>query len=142
MAQEIAEISTARAIVLDANSLLRAILGTRVRALIERSNRFLFIISWTPPASRLERDRFEACSFMVATRDGPISMCMHNAKRDAFILQPIKLKGFDGKRLWSPVSGKVGNSPGDFNWNSDSVKKIEKRRLKRRGATRDLKSMK
>ena len=36
MAQEVAEVGAARALVLDANILLRAILGTRVRTLIER----------------------------------------------------------------------------------------------------------
>jgi hypothetical protein len=25
---------------------------------------------------------------MVATRDGPLSMCLHNAKRDAYLLPP------------------------------------------------------
>lgn len=41
-------------------------------------------------AAALERDRCEACVFMTATRDGPIAMCVHNAKRDSFISQPIK----------------------------------------------------
>jgi len=37
-------------------------------------------------ASRLERDRVQACVFMVATADGPMSMCLYNAKRDRYIL--------------------------------------------------------
>ncbi|MEO1020216.1 MAG: radical SAM protein [Pseudomonadota bacterium] len=42
-------------------------------------------------AGKLERARCEACVFYVMTHDGPISMCVHNAKRDAFITQPVTL---------------------------------------------------
>lgn len=34
---------------------------------------------------RLERDRLEACAFTVATESGMVPMCLHNARRDAFI---------------------------------------------------------
>ncbi|MGH8582896.1 MAG: hypothetical protein ACREWG_08925, partial [Gammaproteobacteria bacterium] len=34
----------------------------------------------------LERDRVHACVFMVATAEGPMSMCLHNAKRERYIL--------------------------------------------------------
>lgn len=34
----------------------------------------------------LETERVDACVFKVMTRDGPLSMCVHNANRDAFIL--------------------------------------------------------
>ncbi len=37
-------------------------------------------------ASSLERDRVHACVFMVATAEGPMSMCLHNARRDRYIL--------------------------------------------------------
>jgi molybdenum cofactor biosynthesis enzyme MoaA len=57
-------------------------------------------------ASQLEADRIHACSFMVMTGKGPISMCMHNAKRDEFILQPVRLESQSGK-LWNPLTGKV-----------------------------------
>ena len=55
-------------------------------------------------ASSLEKDRVHACSFMVMTPQGPLSMCMHNAKRDAYILQPLKVKGHEG--VWNPLTGK------------------------------------
>ncbi len=42
-------------------------------------------------ACTLERDRLHACVFKTMTGEGPISMCMHNARRDAFILQPVPL---------------------------------------------------
>lgn len=59
-------------------------------------------------ASSLEVDRIHACSFMVMTPQGPISMCMHNAKRDDYILQPIQLKT---KEVWQPLTGKKEASP-------------------------------
>jgi len=45
------------------------------------------------------------------TQCGPISMCLHNAKRDAFILAPIRLGTSDGKRFWDPLSGQVTEKP-------------------------------
>ena len=61
-------------------------------------------------ASSLEVDRIHACSFMVMTPQGPISMCMHNAKRDDYILQPLKLKN---QEVWQPLTGKTeGHEPG------------------------------
>jgi 7,8-dihydro-6-hydroxymethylpterin dimethyltransferase len=57
-------------------------------------------------ASMLEPDRVHACSFMVMTADGPISMCMHNAKRDEFILQPVRLKDHPNE-VWDPLTGKL-----------------------------------
>lgn len=59
-------------------------------------------------ASQLEADRIGACSFMVMTGEGPISMCMHNAKRDEFILAPVKLENEPGK-LWDPLTGTLEN---------------------------------
>lgn len=51
-------------------------------------------------AGALDAKRCEACVFMTMTSDGPISMCVHNAKRDAFILQPVKMS--DGQ-VWRPL---------------------------------------
>lgn len=36
-------------------------------------------------ASRLEAERLNCCVFMVATAEGPMSMCLHNAKRDQLL---------------------------------------------------------
>jgi 7,8-dihydro-6-hydroxymethylpterin dimethyltransferase len=55
-------------------------------------------------ACGLEKERIAACTFMAMTRHGPISMCLHNAKRDAFIFEPIPLLGANG-RFWDPASG-------------------------------------
>ena len=58
-------------------------------------------------ACHLEHDRLNACIFMVATQDGPLSMCLHNAKRDDYILRPLTIEDTDGKRLWQPLAGKT-----------------------------------
>lgn len=52
-------------------------------------------------AHTLDRDRCKACVFMTMTRDGPVSMCVHNAKRDTFILQDVSNP--DGT-VWKPLS--------------------------------------
>ncbi|MGE0652397.1 MAG: radical SAM protein [Alphaproteobacteria bacterium] len=51
-----------------------------------RVNKLSFFIHNFMAPCALEKDRIEACVFAVATRDGPVSMCLHNAKRDAFTL--------------------------------------------------------
>ncbi len=68
-----------------------------------RATKLSFFIHNFMGAETLEEDRCASCVFMVATRDGPISMCVHNAKRDRYVLAPIDLK--DG-RIWDPLSGK------------------------------------
>lgn len=44
---------------------------------------------------------------MVMTAEGPLSMCVHNAKRDAYLLAPIAMNNGDGNQWWSPVSGQL-----------------------------------
>ena len=48
-------------------------------------------------AGALDDERVEACSFMLMTAEGPLSMCQHNAARDEHILKPIKFFRRDGK---------------------------------------------
>ena len=50
-------------------------------------------------AKELDEERIEACSFMVMTAEGPVSMCAHNARRDEYILKPIHVTGRDGRRI-------------------------------------------
>jgi len=69
-----------------------------------RVNKLSFIIHNFMDACRLER-RVDACAFTAMTQRSPISMCLHNAKRDAFILAPIRLNGPEGERFWNPLSG-------------------------------------
>ncbi len=56
-------------------------------------------------ASALDEERVHACSFMVMTGQGPVSMCAHNAKRDEYILKPIELSKEGKKIIWDPLIG-------------------------------------
>lgn len=51
-----------------------------------------FVIHEFMDASCLSCERIEACAFKVMTARGPISMCMHNAKRGEFILESVSTK--------------------------------------------------
>jgi len=75
-----------------------------------RAYKLSFFIHNFMDAGALERDRIEACSFMVATADGPISMCLHNARRDSFILKPLPVATPDGVRMWQPLTGAVAGA--------------------------------
>lgn len=70
-------------------------------------HKLTFMIHNFMDACHLEHDRIHACIFMVASQDGPISMCLHNAKRDDYILRPIVVNGVEGKRSWQPLSGQT-----------------------------------
>ena len=56
-------------------------------------------------ASALERERCEACSFMVMTPQGPLSMCVHNAKRDDYLLVPAQVMRESKLRFFNPATG-------------------------------------
>jgi 7,8-dihydro-6-hydroxymethylpterin dimethyltransferase len=79
-----------------------------------KAHRLAFFIHDFMDAKHLCRERIGACIFMVQTAEGPISMCLHNAKRDAFILQPLEVKGAG---WWDPLTGEmqsaasVGDAP-------------------------------
>src|SRR5680860_254414 len=55
----------------------------------------------------LDRERAQACSFMVMTPEGPMSMCVHNAKRDDYLLVPAEVKTEHAVRFFNPVTGKL-----------------------------------
>ena len=57
-------------------------------------------------AEQLEQDRCESCVFMVATNDGPLSMCVHNARRDDHIFAPVKISAKNGGTWWDAATGK------------------------------------
>jgi 7,8-dihydro-6-hydroxymethylpterin dimethyltransferase len=64
-------------------------------------------------ASQLERDRCEACPFMVMTPQGPMSMCVHNAKRDNYLLVPAEVKRNNTMLFFNPANGLFeGKMPG------------------------------
>src|SRR3984893_7688538 len=72
-----------------------------------RVHKLSFFVQNFMDASALEPERIHACSFMVMTADGPISMCAHNARRDEFILKPLAVDTEGGQALWNPLSGSM-----------------------------------
>jgi hypothetical protein len=70
-----------------------------------RVHKLSFFVQNFMDASALDPERIHACSFMVMTGNGPVSMCAHNARRDEFILKPITLSTDAGPAIWNPLSG-------------------------------------
>lgn len=64
-------------------------------------------------ACHLDRERAEACSFMVMTPQGPMSMCVHNAKRDDYLLVPVEVKKEHKLMFFNPVTGQLHNEKPD-----------------------------
>ena len=60
-------------------------------------------------ASALDSERITACAFKVMTEQGPISMCLYNAKRDNYLLQPTRIKTEQGISYWQPLTGAIKN---------------------------------
>ncbi|MFI5120124.1 MAG: radical SAM protein [Thermoanaerobaculia bacterium] len=58
-------------------------------------------------AGDLDPERVAACSFMVATDRGFVSMCAHNAAREAFIRKPLEVKTEEGLKVWNPLTGQM-----------------------------------
>ena len=52
-------------------------------------------------ACELDPERIDACVFMAATVDGPMSMCAYNAERDRYLLKPIQRANGS---LWQPLA--------------------------------------
>jgi len=73
-----------------------------------RVHKLSFFVQNFMDAQALDPERVHACSFMVMTADGPLSMCAHNAKRDEFILKEETLvTESGGTAVWNPLSGKT-----------------------------------
>jgi pyruvate-formate lyase-activating enzyme len=70
-----------------------------------RAHKLSFFVQNFMDAQVLEPERVHACSFMVMTGSGPISMCAHNARRDEFILKPVAVDTAGGRALWNPLTG-------------------------------------
>jgi 7,8-dihydro-6-hydroxymethylpterin dimethyltransferase len=67
-------------------------------------------------ACNLDAERIDACVFMAATVDGPMSMCAYNAARDSYLLKPIVLANGE---TWQPLAVKpdaLGNVSIPLKW--------------------------
>ncbi|MGI8738765.1 MAG: radical SAM protein [Gammaproteobacteria bacterium] len=64
-------------------------------------------------ACHLDRERANACSFMVITPEGPMSMCVHNAKRDDYLLVPAEIRTEHRIRFFNPATGKLDDQKPD-----------------------------
>lgn len=64
-----------------------------------RVRKLSFFVHNFMDANDLDPERIEACSFMIMTAEGPVSMCAHNARRDDYILKPISIARGDGVRV-------------------------------------------
>jgi len=77
-------------------------------------NQLTFFVQNFMDASQLQEDRIDACSFMVMTNEGPVSMCKHNSQRDHYILKPLQVKRKDGSMIdYQPLKAaeKLANIP-------------------------------
>ncbi len=82
-------------------------MGRDLLAARGRVRKLTFFVHNFMDAGALEQERIDACVFAVATSDGPVSMCRHNAARDAELLKPLALRvGF-----WNPLTGALEERP-------------------------------
>lgn len=63
-------------------------------------------------ACALEPERIQACVFKTITSEGPLSMCVLNAKRDEVILKPVPLNRDQLTHYWDPLSGRITDQAG------------------------------
>jgi hypothetical protein len=71
--------------------LMRAMLRTRSTSVGKLS----FFMQNFQDADALDQERLHHCSFFVATRDGAVSMCEHNARRDDYVIPAHLVRGRD-----------------------------------------------
>ena len=83
-----------------AGQIARAMVKTRSMKLGKLS----FFMQNFQDAQALDQERLHNCSFMVATRDGAISMCEHNARRDDYIIPANLVRGVDIKPTRPPIA--------------------------------------
>ena len=74
-----------------------------------RVGKISFFVHNFMDSSALDKERCESCSFMVMTPEGPLSMCVHNAKRDHYLLQPSRIERENKLLYFNPVTGVLEN---------------------------------
>ncbi|MGZ3407035.1 MAG: radical SAM protein [Polyangia bacterium] len=80
--------------------LVRAMVRTRS----VRVGKLSFFMQNFQDADALDAARIKHCSFYVATRDGAVSMCEHNARRDDYIIPASLVRGVDIKPARPPIA--------------------------------------
>jgi 7,8-dihydro-6-hydroxymethylpterin dimethyltransferase len=75
----------------------------RARLRRRPAGKISFFIQNFQDENKLVDARIHNCSFHVATDQGGISMCLHNAKRDEFIIPAWMKKGFDLQPKRPPI---------------------------------------
>ena len=90
-----------------------------------RVHRLSIMIHNFMDAKKLEKDRCESCVFMVATEKGPVSMCVHNARRDANIFAPVAIDTKEGPAWWSARTGRRTAFPSSEIPNEMPFKKLK-----------------
>lgn len=68
-----------------------------------KANKLSFFVHNFMHAGALDQERLDNCSFMVMTPDGPMSMCLHNAHRDAYITKEFKVNLDGEEKIFNPV---------------------------------------
>lgn len=69
-----------------------------------------FVVHNFMGACELDPERVAACVFKVMTGDGPLSMCLYNARRDLHILSPIPVQTPSGQAYWHPLTGETSST--------------------------------
>ena len=72
-----------------------------------RVGKLSFFVHNFMDSSQLDKARCDACSFMVMTAEGPMSMCVHNAKRDDYLLVASQVKRESKLLYFNPVTGQL-----------------------------------
>ncbi len=75
-----------------------------VRTRSARVGKLSFFMQNFQDADALDAARIKHCSFYVATRDGAVSMCEHNARRDDYIIPPNLVRGVDIRPSRPPIA--------------------------------------
>ena len=60
-----------------------------------------FFIHSFMDACQLDAERLDACVFMAATAEGPMSMCTYNAERERILRNPVMLANGE---TWQPLA--------------------------------------
>ena len=84
--------------------LVAKIARAMVRTRSLRVGKLSFFMQNFQDADALDAARIKHCSFYVATRDGAVSMCEHNARRDDYIIPPNLVRGVDIKPARPPIA--------------------------------------